>query len=479
MTWKKDLFSYFVWFVYALAVGLGIACVVNAVCDYTGISIYVGIAVSVVYVALAGGVVFLLHRRRASGRRVQREPAAGAVAETAIAVLILAAGLVLRVNGIEGAGEKAAYFQAASVISGQSIPQVVQGSVYLYLQLLHGVFYFLGNKLMAGVWLQILLQFTAVLLLYFAVRCFAGKVGATIFLCFSMFSSYMVEEALNLSPEMLYLVIWSAVLLWVVTGSVRKLRVSEYFFTGLLLAVPCYLDVAGTFLFFAAASVLFCRRDEEIRNGGRVRAGALCAAGLFLGFFACVLTDAVCSGKTFGGVLGAWMTLYRPEGFSIPLSTGEARFPAEFILLLGLLVFGVFGFWRDRESDRMKGWVVGLCAVALLGCFGCFTPLMPMGVYLFLLMLALAALGVDECFRRTEPVPEEAEPEEQKPEELVYVRLPDVPRRQEPPPRAGMIENPLPLPRKHVSRVLDYDIKSVDDSGGYDLETDENDDFDL
>ena len=173
------------------------------------------------------------------------------------------------------------------------------------------------------------------------------------------------------------------------------------------------------------------------------------------------------------------MTLYRPERFSIPLATGEAQFPAEFILLLGLLVFGVFGFWRDRENDRMKGWVAGLCAMALLSCFGCFTALMPVGVYLFLLMLALAALGVDECFRRIEPVREEdAEPEEQGTEELVFVRLPEVPRRREPPPAPGMIENPLPLPKRHVSRVLDYDIKSVD-SSVYDLETDDNDDFDL
>lgn len=480
MTWKKDLFSYFIWFVYALAVGLGIICVANAVCDYTDIPVYVGIAVSAAYVALAGGAVFLLHRSRLSGKRAQGEPMAGAVAETAIAVIILAAGLILRVNGIDGAGEKAAYFQTASVMSGQDIPQVVQGAVYLYLQLLHGVFYLLGNKLMAGVWLQIILQFTAVLLLYFAVRSFAGKVGAMIFLCFSMFSSYLTEEALNLSPQMLYLVIWSAVLLWVVTGNLRKLRVPEYFFTGLLVAVPCYLDIAGTFLFWAAVSVLFCRRDEEEQGGRKIKAGMLCVSGLLAGFFACVLTDAVCSGKTFGGVLGAWMTLYRPEGFSVPLATGEAQFPAEFILLLGLLVFGIFGFWRDRENDRMKGWTAGLGVLALLGCFGCFTPLMPAGVYLFLLMLVLAALGVDECIRRTKPVlPDEADFGEEGQEELVFVRLPDVPRRQEPPPGPGMIENPLPLPKRHVSRILDYDIKGVDTCGGYDLETDDNDDFDL
>ena len=479
MTWKKNLFSYFVWFVYALAVGLGMACVGSVVCDYADIPFYVGIALGIAWVFLVGGAVFLLHRRRASGGRTQRESAMGTVAEAAIVVIVLAAGLVLRVYGIDGAGEKAAYFQAASVMSGQEIPQVVQGSVYLYLQLLHVVFYFLGNKLMAGVWLQILLQFTAVLLLYFAVRCFAGRAGSMIFLCFCMFSSFMVEEALNLSPEMLYLGIWSGVLLWLVTATGRRFRVPEYFFTGLLVAVPCYLDVAGTFLFFAAASVLFCRRDEEEQRGRMVQAGFLCVLGFLLGFLSCVLADAVCSGKTFVGVLGAWMTLYRPERFSVPLATGEAQFPAEFILLLCLLVFGVFGFWRDRENDRMKGWVAGLCAMALLSCFGCFTALMPVGVYLFLLMLALAALGVDECFRRIEPVREEdAEPEEQGTEELVFVRLPEVPRRREPPPAPGMIENPLPLPKRHVSRVLDYDIKSVD-SSVYDLETDDNDDFDL
>ena len=40
------------------------------------------------------------------------------------------------------------------------------------------------------------------------------------------------------------------------------------------------------------------------------------------------------------------------------------------------------------------------------------------------------------------------------------------------------IENPLPLPKKHVPKVLDYKLKS-DDDGDFDYPVADDDDFDL
>ncbi len=40
------------------------------------------------------------------------------------------------------------------------------------------------------------------------------------------------------------------------------------------------------------------------------------------------------------------------------------------------------------------------------------------------------------------------------------------------------IENPLPLPKKHEKRVMDYKLNSDKDLGGYDVLVADDDDFD-
>lgn len=45
--------------------------------------------------------------------------------------------------------------------------------------------------------------------------------------------------------------------------------------------------------------------------------------------------------------------------------------------------------------------------------------------------------------------------------------------------KVRLIENPLPLPRKHVKKAMDYKIDVSEEQMKYDREVPENDDFDL
>lgn len=491
MSWKKNVISYLVWVIYVLAVGIGLVCLANAACDYLEVQSWLGMMICGIYIVLAGLIVYLVHRRLSVyAGQGDRERIVKAVAEASFTVIILAVGLVLRVEGMGNIGEKAAYYEVASVAPGQSIPQIVQGAVYLYVQLLHGVFYFLGNKFIMGIWLQILLQFGAVLFLYFAVRHSAGKIAAMVLLCFCMFSSYMIQEALTLSPEMFYLLCWSAVLLWIVTQNRRRFRSLEFLLTGAVTAFMCYLDAAGFFLFLFTAAVLLCRREENPGAGRKALAFLLCILGGLLGFAGCVSVDSYLSGKTFGGVLSAWIQLYGPESFSIPVSLETARFPVDYVVLVCIMVFGIFSFWRDKGNERIMVWVIGVAAAVFAGCFGIFTPQMPVGVYLYLLVVILAGIGVEECFRRLESAEscsgevgctgeqtelQAAENISEEPEFLDLAPLPGARRKP-----VQLIENPLPLPKKHKKRSLDYSIREVDDrQDDFDLQIDENDDFDI
>lgn len=515
MSWKKNGISYLAWLVYVLAVGMGLVCLAGAACDFLEVQTWLGMAVCVVWLFVAGVAVYLIHRCLPA-RAGQQRQMVRAVAEASVTVIILALGLVLRVEGMGGAGEKAAYFEAASVAPGQGIPQVAQGAVYLYLRLLHSVFYFLGNKFIMGIWLQLLLQFGAALLLYFAVRHCAGKFAATVLLGFCMFSPYMIQEALTLSPEMLYLLLWSAVLLWIATQSGRRFRAFEFLPMGAVVAFLCYLDAAGFFLLLFAVGGLFCKREVKPGTAGKAVSLLLLLAGGLTCFGVCIYTDAFLSGKSFSGVLGAWLALYRPEGFAVPIALEAAGLPVDYIILVCIMTLGIFSFWQDRGSDRIRVWTLAAAAAVLAGCFGVFTAQMPVGVYLYLFLVILAGIGVEECFCRpewSESLPGEpglgegaarqATPMERRRRQLREAEAGEETERttapaeaageitaEEPefldlgpvPPRKPVqyIENPLPLPKKHKKRSLDYNIREVEDGqNDFDLTIDENDDFDI
>ena len=73
--------------------------------------------------------------------------------------LCISAAFALRIYLMPYAGEEAGYFDIAKVTSrGNMLIQSVQGSVYYYCMLLHGLLRIFGNHWEVGIWLQIILQ---------------------------------------------------------------------------------------------------------------------------------------------------------------------------------------------------------------------------------------------------------------------------------------------------------------------------------
>ena len=488
MRWKKNAFSYLSWVIYAVAVEVGMVCLADAICDAKGVKIYFGTIACVLYMMLAGIGVFLVHRWL---ERRERPLAAANVVEAALTVMLLAAGLVLRIQAIGTATESAAYYELASVTSGQEIPQIVHGAVYFYVQLLHGIFYFLGNKFIVAIWTQILLQFAAVLLLYFAVRRMAGSIAAVVMLAFCMLPSYMVRGAVDLSPEMLYLILWCGILFWISMENNRDWKLWEFAPIGLIIAVAGYLDAAGFFLLGFAAAVIFACSSGTVTIRKRLLAALVCLAGAGVGFAGSVAVDALASGKRFGNVMQAWLKLYQPLSFELPLSveTSEAGV-AGYLVLLCVLSLGIYAFWRNRKTDALKAWILVSVVMALAACFRILTVEMPVNRYLYLLLSILAGVAIEECVvpcrvneaaRRefaeiinldepsAELLPEEKAEREQEKAETAETTEPEKPR---------YIENPLPLPKKHQKRTLSYRVEVGEGKDDFDISVDEDDDFD-
>ena len=111
MSWKKNVFSYLLWVLYAVAAEVGLVCLADAVCDSLGAEIYIGTIACAFYIVLAGAGVFLIHRfaPKYSGTGGKNH-SLWTVISAATAVILLAIGFVLRVQGAGGAEGTSVYY---------------------------------------------------------------------------------------------------------------------------------------------------------------------------------------------------------------------------------------------------------------------------------------------------------------------------------------------------------------------------------
>ena len=163
MNYKKGILSVVLWFIYAIIAGTGLVGTTMVMLPEGG-SRPIGLVIAGVWLAVTGLVVFLLHRflQAKWTQSAENSGQVKLIIEGVIAVALIAVGIVLRVReimlyDISGEGGNI-WFDAVKVTETTRIPQVVHGAVYFYLQVLHGLLVFLGNKMTAALVLQLVLQ---------------------------------------------------------------------------------------------------------------------------------------------------------------------------------------------------------------------------------------------------------------------------------------------------------------------------------
>lgn len=396
MSWKKNGFSYLTWLLYTIMICFSLMGAGGLLCAESGIESYWGIPVAVIFILAVGNMALLLHRfaGECSAFGARNAKLVG-VLEVVTALSILAVGILLRVEGIDHVQQSSLYYDMAKVAEGQRISWMSHGAVYGYVLMLRGLFLLVGNHFLAGIWLQIVLQIAAVTVVYFGVRRLAGSLAAMIVLVFCAFDPYMIGNALVLSPEMLFLCIFAATARVAAEGLSGKSNDLCFFFVGVPMAFCLYMDLCGGLLLLFAIGMIFSRPREE---RGRRRAALFCLLGILVSFFGFLGADALAGGRSFGDVVRAWGLLYRPESFRLQVISDAAGSGPGSLALFGLMTFGVFGFWHDREREYITPYMLGFCAIAAAGCFGMFTDEMPGFLYLYLMFVTAAGMGVGQCF---------------------------------------------------------------------------------
>lgn len=467
------IFNYFMWFLYTAAVCGSLFRMSGEYSRQLGYSGATEFVIGALWLVLSGLLVFGISKYiRKNKARKNMKVSISFVTEGAIAIFLLAIGIFLRFYGIDRAGEYASYFETAMVADGRLIPAVVHGAVYLYLQLLHLVLFVFGNHFFVGIILQIVLQILGAIFFYFAVRKQLGVFAAQVMLGFIMIGSSMVEEALNLSPRMMLFAIYALVFLIVVTVIRNQNTVISYVFAGILTSAVCYLDVIGiSLLIFAIAGM--CADDEESATD-RIKKGVVYGVSCAVGFILLMWVDSLISSAKIVDVLNAWIRLFTFEKITFPWEMEACLITWDIPVLVLMLTVGIFSFWCGRK-DRQSLWMLMAFSLLLLSVTGISTKEIGIGMYLYIAASVLTAVGMmnvvyvkdsgDELVIGWEKSIEAAEQKVNEGTDNV--------------PQVQYIENPLPLPKKHVKKVLDFDREVPRGKENYDIRVADDDDFDI
>lgn len=576
MSCKKNAISYGIWALYLMVVGIVLSFMGMAVGGQnTGVPY-----MALILLALAFGILFLVYylakkivdsvqvKKMASGR--------AALVEGILVVLFLLAGIAMRVLMIGGAGEEAAYYEVAKVTESGMQVQLVQGSIYYYLCLLNGLFRLVGNKWMAGIVLQIVLQMIGIGIAYFAVRRLSGKGPALVSLMFLTMAPGSARDGITYSPKMLYFCMYVLILLIIALYLWRSTRPGGRVLTwilavlcGALVAFAGYTDIVGFTLAIPLCGLPTLKREQRGMAlwVAQFLLSILTMAGVF-----CLLVqmDSVMSGSSFERVLGAWGATYGLKGADYDFFFREGGY--ETILLMVLIALGLFTFMRRKNEEMFSPWIMTVLSITLMRILGVVTPNMNGSYQMYFAMTGLAGVALSELFVRdggvsaetadvseavvddldeehTGPVPVRSEQpaigtwpplepvaaadavvmeeleQPRKPEEPVHRKFlrkqkqqeqtdvpvwesltqepaaehsePEIPavevkkdmtekkqeeitmQQEETPKQVQFIENPLPLPKKHVKKVMDYPIQPQPSQMHYDIEVDPKDNFDF
>lgn len=560
LSFKKNVVSYGIWALYLMVVGIILSFMGMVVSSQNPQIPYMVLGL----LALSFGLLFLVYflaKKIIDSVHVKKmSKGHAALIEVFLVAASLAAGIVLRVVMIGGAGEEAAYYEVAKVTENQMQLQLVQGSIYYYLFLLNGLFRLVGNKWMAGIVFQIVLQLVGILFAYFAVRCLSGKGPALISLLFLTLSPSSIKEGMTYSPKMLYFCMYAFILLIISRFLWRSTRPRGKVFAwilavlcGALVAFAGYTDIAGFTLAIPLCGLLGLKREQ---SGMFIWVAQFVLSVMVMVGTFCLLVhlDGTMSGSDFERVLSAWCTTYSVKGADYDFFFQESGY--ETILLLIFMGLGIFSFMRRRSEEIFSPWVVMVVSIVIMRILGVVTPNMNGSYQMFYAMTGLAGVALSELFVRDggraaesagipeaviedldqakappaenvrpeestassppsksqeewkgdvpewESLPREsfeeqgalaplaanAEPKEIAAAEKRQAELPkqeerrdmeEQSRQDEQQKQVQFIENPLPLPKKHVKKVMDYPFIPDASQMHFDIEVDPGDNFDF
>ena len=507
---KKSWFTWIVWAIYSLMLCSFFATYINAQCNILKLGKYA----TILTVCLAGVGILGVYRLLCLvyekwGYMLWNVSEHSKNLLEAFSVMSLFAGAILvrinqYVNHFTGCYGTMEFYTMATVKDGGSIPAVSHGASYLYTGMLSGVFSLFGNKLSVGIVMQIVLQLTGILLFYFAVRNLAGRMEAVISLAVLVFFPAMIKYSFTLMPENLYFFLFSGMLFLI--GLYKKFEekrermtavsVILLTFIGVGIGYMAYLDVIGMLLL---AGVCFAILTMKRKTGRNIVFISVVAGVSVTTLFVMLFLEAFLGNTTVLNSFFSWWNLYFAKfAWNYMIAGPDVTLVCNLMICAGA-AWCIFSFLRKKENNDCF-YMLSLVVLALFVSFG--SQNMSYQLLLTAFWSVLAAMGITSVMFVKEPqgVPEESvnvltvdgvcgkemksgtenlQMKEMQTSEILSKETESKNMENAEKKPVQFIENPLPLPKKHVKKTMDYSFEPEAHLMKYDIEVSDDDDFDL
>lgn len=510
MSLKKSWFTWIVWAIYSIMLCSFFATYINAQCN----ALKFGKYATILTVCLAGAGILGLYRLLCLlyekwGHMLWDVSSRSQSLLEIFAVMSLFAGAILvrinqYVNYFTGCYGTMDFYTMATVKDGGSIPSVSHGASYLYTGMLSGLFSLFGNKQSVGIVMQIVLQLAGILLFYFAVRNLAGKMEAVISMAVLVFFPAMVQYSFTLMPENLYFFLFSGMLFLIALYKSfeekreRKTAVSVILLAliGIGIGYMAYLDVIGMLLL---AGTCFIILTKKRKRGINIAYISVTTGGSVLALLALFFAEAFLENTTVWNAFFSWWNLYFAKfAWNYMIAGPDVTLACSLMICAGA-AWCIFSFLRKKE-DNGCFYMLSLVVLALFVSFG--SQNMSYQLLITAFWSILAAMGITSVMFVKEPQGVTQEPltvltvdgvcgKEMK-SRTENLQVKEMQTREILPKETEsnnmdhtekkpvqFIENPLPLPKKHVKKTMDYSFEPEEHLMKYDIEVSDDDDFDL
>jgi hypothetical protein len=504
----KGVFSHILWGVYTLGVMAALVMLASRIMLDAGFPFWSGIIVAVLIPAVCAGLIFGIHFLKEKISVAENFINIVKIADYIVVAICVIMGIVLRVTRISGADGAEHYFDLAKVTNDHGLQKITQGMSHLiekvYVYALHGVLRIFGNKIVVLAYFQVILQIAALLLLGIVVFRLAGRFAGTFFLAYTMFSRHLIASATTLSYDSLYFLFVGIILLLLCLSREHESMIG-FLCCGILTGGLISMDLCGVVLLVFAAGLIF-REPDDIYYEIDHKAGSflLLFSGVILVPAFLFVWSFFKEGMKPLQILVGYLKNFYSVGYHFPDSLMPQVSYTDLLILTGFLTVGFFTYWM-YESEVISIWILSLLPVGIIAWIGFYSPELHYGKLIFMICVVIAGgnmgnilsgfkmkekikgssfvskevlfTGVSETDvpDKTQPIPNLSG----VPGVAAGTTAPVGPSADATPAKPQMIENPLPVPKRHKKPMLDFDIDVLTGKDYYDVKVSDTDDYDI
>lgn len=418
-----------------------------------------------------------------------------------IAVLLLLSVTILSrlyyMNTIDMDQTENMYFQIASVGTDKLVFDTTNHAAILYVYILSFLLALLGNKISICIYFQLLLQCITLLFAYLTARNISGKMTAfTANLVLAVSTSY-VSVMLPLAPENLLICIfmlgfWMISLLWKYMNVKQTTKVLDailFFMAGLSTAAIMYTDMTGLILFVMSIVGIFISNKNTAKAIPQPMLQTVYyMLGSIGGVAALFEIETIICKESFLHIVERysepWLALTIHNAYIFP----SAIFEVSVIIIL------IAGIWCVRywqaDYDENVIYILMLAGAVCINIL--FQTSIDYHIFLIFAWIFIASASLKSLCSKygkksgngtgiillSNLIKDEPAVRIGDKSEMNVIK--NDKKQNEIQEKPNLIPNPLPLPKQHERKEMDYAFVPDENMMHYDIEvTQENDDFDI